>query len=514
MFNKPGKPVDPSATPQPKVKRHPFRWAAFILLALCVAVYFPSAASLVFLVAALLICPIQRFRQLSFVQQVEGKLASLGLPTNLVLNIAAALVFVFGVMITPTTGATRSAPTATGSLLYAASDIEYSHDPVNIFDYVVCTDAKAKLEATDDIVASKVGNHTVTFRVSRGLFSNSEESVEFTVRDTQPPVIELAEDSVEVTMGDSFDPSSNVTSVADPVDGELAEVQEEQQARKGEPGLSRLYDEGWYLVSSADTSEAGEQEITVWASDQHGNEATASYQLTVVDPFEGLHFNKTTSVLEYSNKQLDPTKLIKCSDPEVKFTADKINLSKVGDVKVTYTLKKDGATRKEVRTFHVRDTKAPRISVGQDELSIEQGEGFDPYGNVVSVEDEVDGPLARVDEEPGDNGDGWYTVQGSYDVNVPSKYFFTVVACDRNGNRVTKEFSLLVKDPPAPVVSAAEEAPSAPTHDYIVNVNTGKFHYPYCRSVKAMNESNKWYVTTTRDDLIAQGYVACQNCNP
>ena len=49
---------------------------------------------------------------------------------------------------------------------------------------------------------------------------------------------------------------------------------------------------------------------------------------------------------------------------------------------------------------------------------------------------------------------------------------------------------------------------------YIVNVNTGKFHYPWCSSVNQMNESNKWYYSGTRDSLIGQGYDPCKRCNP
>lgn len=49
---------------------------------------------------------------------------------------------------------------------------------------------------------------------------------------------------------------------------------------------------------------------------------------------------------------------------------------------------------------------------------------------------------------------------------------------------------------------------------YIVNTNTGKFHYPNCSSVKQMADKNKWERTDTRDDIIADGYVPCKNCNP
>lgn len=49
---------------------------------------------------------------------------------------------------------------------------------------------------------------------------------------------------------------------------------------------------------------------------------------------------------------------------------------------------------------------------------------------------------------------------------------------------------------------------------YVVNVNTGKFHLPGCRSVGQMKEANKKEVTATRDEMISGGYSPCANCNP
>ena len=50
--------------------------------------------------------------------------------------------------------------------------------------------------------------------------------------------------------------------------------------------------------------------------------------------------------------------------------------------------------------------------------------------------------------------------------------------------------------------------------DYIINKNTGVFHSPDCAGVKRMKESNKESYTGTKEDLISQGYIPCQNCNP
>ena len=59
-----------------------------------------------------------------------------------------------------------------------------------------------------------------------------------------------------------------------------------------------------------------------------------------------------------------------------------------------------------------------------------------------------------------------------------------------------------------------ESTPEKHEMDYIVNVKTGKFHYPDCRGVKQMNESNKRYVTCDRQELLDQGYESCGICLP
>lgn len=50
--------------------------------------------------------------------------------------------------------------------------------------------------------------------------------------------------------------------------------------------------------------------------------------------------------------------------------------------------------------------------------------------------------------------------------------------------------------------------------DYIINRNTGKFHYSDCSSVDLMAEHNKKEYTGERDDLISQGYEPYKRCDP
>lgn len=52
------------------------------------------------------------------------------------------------------------------------------------------------------------------------------------------------------------------------------------------------------------------------------------------------------------------------------------------------------------------------------------------------------------------------------------------------------------------------------TSSYVLNINTKKFHYPNCQSVKTMSEKNKEIYDGNRETLISDGYSPCGNCNP
>ena len=59
-------------------------------------------------------------------------------------------------------------------------------------------------------------------------------------------------------------------------------------------------------------------------------------------------------------------------------------------------------------------------------------------------------------------------------------------------------------------VALAEAAQS----DYVLNTNSMKFHRPTCASIEKMSAKNRQDFHGIRDDVIAQGYDPCKNCNP
>ena len=63
-------------------------------------------------------------------------------------------------------------------------------------------------------------------------------------------------------------------------------------------------------------------------------------------------------------------------------------------------------------------------------------------------------------------------------------------------------------------IPIVEEEPKDEGRDYVINTNTGKFHYPSCSSVNRIKSYNREDYYGTRDELINMGYEPCGNCHP
>lgn len=77
------------------------------------------------------------------------------------------------------------------------------------------------------------------------------------------------------------------------------------------------------------------------------------------------------------------------------------------------------------------------------------------------------------------------------------------------------ETTTAATEPPAPAQEETPaEQPAANVFTYVINTDSGIFHYPSCSSAKRISDANRSEYTGTRDDLIAQGYSPCGNCDP
>jgi hypothetical protein len=196
-----------------------------------------------------------------------------------------------------------------------------------------------------------------------------------------------------------------------------------------------------------------------------------------------------------------------------KVKTDKIDAIKLANIALGRWTKlreyvPDDEIRQVTKTFTVRDTKEPKIVLASRSVEVDVGTSFDPYAVVSSVADPVDGALERLEEEPQEDGNGWYTMRGSYDPAVPGTYHLTLVACDRNGNRATKGINVIVRS------SSSADPSEEEALDYVLNSNTGRFHRPSCGDAAAVSEGNRIDVHLTRDEVLAMGYAPCRHCNP
>lgn len=64
----------------------------------------------------------------------------------------------------------------------------------------------------------------------------------------------------------------------------------------------------------------------------------------------------------------------------------------------------------------------------------------------------------------------------------------------------------------APTTEPTEPEPEG--RNYVLNLNSWKFHYPSCSSADDIKASNRKDVVATREELINQGYVPCGRCHP
>lgn len=159
-------------------------------------------------------------------------------------------------------------------LEYSAKDI----DPTTI---VSASDSEVNVTTDDKIDLLKVGVQVIEYELSDGDDSDNRK-IQFVVRDTKAPAIELSSSDFSIDQGESFNPHSCISSVSDPVDGDLILVDSEPEAQGADVGLEQFYDNGWFIVDgTVDANTPGTYSLMVKASDKHGNIATKELLVTV-----------------------------------------------------------------------------------------------------------------------------------------------------------------------------------------------------------------------------------------
>ena len=162
--------------------------------------------------------------------------------------------------------------------------LEYSPKDIDPITLVSASDSEVSVVTDDKIDLMKVGAQVVRYKLSAGDDSDIRE-IQFTVRDTKAPEIELSNANPSIEQGEAFDPQSCISKVSDPVDGDLPKVDVEPESQGESAGLEQFYDDGWYVVDGVvDSNTPGTHNLTVKACDKHGNVETKELRVTVKEP--------------------------------------------------------------------------------------------------------------------------------------------------------------------------------------------------------------------------------------
>ncbi|MCI8850663.1 MAG: hypothetical protein HFE82_03865 [Erysipelotrichaceae bacterium] len=146
--------------------------------------------------------------------------------------------------------------------------IEYGTDEACI-DWKKRTVTNGSKITVKELDTKKVGLINIVFTVC--LDDTCQEFIEQAeIKDTKNPEIKLKKETVEITEGDKFDPTSNIESVKDPIDGNIKKSNE-----------NNITKDGYIITNDVKTDKAGKYTVKIIAYDVNGNKAERSYKVTV-----------------------------------------------------------------------------------------------------------------------------------------------------------------------------------------------------------------------------------------
>lgn len=143
--------------------------------------------------------------------------------------------------------------------------IEYGEEKYNLRDFIL--DSNGEVTDIGDIDTSKVGKQEVKVTLSK---YNLSKDITFSVNvvDKVAPVIELKNNDITITEGETIDLLDNISSVKDEVDGDI--------------GYSDKENKNSYTINGAfDSNSAGNYTLEVKAVDKSNNVSVTTFNVKV-----------------------------------------------------------------------------------------------------------------------------------------------------------------------------------------------------------------------------------------
>jgi len=158
------------------------------------------------------------------------------------------------------------------NFLAARTVIEYGTKDFDVRELVENVEEGVIRDYTKTIDTYEVGVKEVTFElVNQDIVKTFTTQIE--VVDTKAPIIEFKNGTVSMYTGTNYDVKSNIKSVRDEVDGEIAYSSTTKEEAKD-----------YYTIrSNFNKSKAGTYTVTVTAFDKNGNKTESSYNIKVAN---------------------------------------------------------------------------------------------------------------------------------------------------------------------------------------------------------------------------------------
>lgn len=156
-----------------------------------------------------------------------------------------------------------------------SKSIEYGSKEYDLKDLIVSSNGNVK-DIVDKVDTSIVGEQKVNVVVEKYNISKVIP-ISVNVVDNSAPVIELKEEEITITQGDSYDVLDNISFVTDDVDGDLKYEMKEI--------VDETIDINYYTIKTDfDNSSAGDYEVEVKAVDRSNNISTKTFSIHVEAP--------------------------------------------------------------------------------------------------------------------------------------------------------------------------------------------------------------------------------------
>ncbi len=152
----------------------------------------------------------------------------------------------------------------------SARVVEYGTKEYDTREIIENIDDGVIRDYTKEIDTSVVGVQKVSYEIGLEDVTKSFDS-DIEIVDTKPPIIEIKSDNISLYTGTSYDVKSNISSVRDQVDGDIAYSESHKDDKK----------DYYTIETNFNKNSAGTYEVKILAYDRNGIETTRSYTINV-----------------------------------------------------------------------------------------------------------------------------------------------------------------------------------------------------------------------------------------